>query len=90
VAPWVAWSANFTAGPGVSGPATILVTAPDAAAAGEPWFVRVRDYPGLGSALAWDRPAILTPSVVLDRRFVVTIADGRLTEAEVSELAVAQ
>ena len=87
VAPWLAWIADFTAGPGVSGPATIVISAPDALAAGEPWFVRVRDYPGLGSALAWDRPKVLAPDAVLKRRFDVAVADGRLTEAEARQLA---
>jgi predicted dehydrogenase len=86
VAPWVAWIADFTAGPGASGPATIVVSAPEAAEAEEPWFVRVHDYPGLGSALAWDRPKVLPPGAVLSRRFQVAIADGRLSEAEVAEL----
>jgi predicted dehydrogenase len=87
VAPWVAWSATFVAGPGVSGPATIVISAPDAAAAREPWFVRVHDYPGLGSALAWDRPVGLAAGSVLRRRFDVAVADGRLSEAETSDLA---
>jgi Methane oxygenase PmoA len=87
VVPWLAWSADFAAGPGISGPATIVIAAPDAAAAGEPWFVRVRDYPGVGSSLAWDHPAILPAGGVLQRRFDVAIADGRLTEAESRELA---
>jgi predicted dehydrogenase len=87
VAPWVAWIADFTAAPGVSGPATIVITASDAVAAGEPWFVRVRDYPGLGSALAWDRPKVLAPGAVLQRRFDVAIADGRLSEAEIPRVA---
>ena len=87
LAPWLAWSADFAAGPGISGPATIVIAAPDAAAAAEPWFVRVRDYPGVGSALAWDRPAILGAGSELRRRFEVVIADGRLTEAETRELA---
>jgi hypothetical protein len=87
LASWAAWSADFAAGPGISGPATIVITAPDAAAAGEPWFVRVRDYPGIGSALAWDRPAILAAGAVLSRRFDVAIADGRLSAAETQELA---
>ena len=39
---WVAWSADFAAGPTLSGPATIVIAAPGAAEAGEPWFVRVR------------------------------------------------
>jgi hypothetical protein len=87
VAPWVAWVADFEAGPGVSGPATVVITAPDAAQAGEPWFVRVRDYQGLGSALAWESPTILAPGEVLHRTFVAAIADGRLTESETGRLA---
>ena len=87
VAPWVAWSADFTAGPGQSGPATIVIAGAGAAAAGEPWFVRVREYPGLGSALAWDRPVSLQPGDVLHRRFAIAIADGRLTEAQTKALA---
>jgi predicted dehydrogenase len=87
VAPWAAWSAEFYAGPGQSGPATIVIAAAGAAEAGEPWFVRVRDYPGLGSALAWDRPVSLQPGEDLSRRFDIAIADGRLPEAQVSALA---
>jgi predicted dehydrogenase len=87
VAPWLAWSADFAAGPGLSGPATVVVAAAEAAAAGEPWFVRVRDYPGLGSALAWERPVVLQPGDMLSRRFDIAIADGRLTTAQAAALA---
>jgi predicted dehydrogenase len=87
VAPWVAWSADFAAGPGVSGAATIVIRSSDASAAGDPWFVRVSSYPGLGSALAWDRPKLLAAGQVLRRCFHVAIADGRLTEAEAEGLA---
>jgi len=87
VAPWVVWSADFEAGPGVTGPATIIIAAPDAAEAGEPWFVRVRGYPGLGSALAWDQPVLIAPGAALRRRFTVAIADGRLSGDEARALA---
>lgn len=87
VAPWIAWSADFAAGPGESGPATIVVTAPEAYAAEEPWFVRVTGYPGLGSALAWDRSLTLGAGDSLTRRFEVVMADGRLTEHEIAALA---
>lgn len=87
VAPWVAWSADFVAGPDVSGPATIVIAAPDSSTAREPWFVRVSGYPGLGSALAWDRTVMLLPGEVLKRRFHAVIADGRLTVPETTELA---
>jgi hypothetical protein len=87
ISPWVAWSANFTAGPGASGPATIVVASPDSAGAKEPWFVRVRSYPGLGSALAWDRPLRLEPGQVLRRRFEVAVAVGRLTREQARALA---
>ncbi|HET9874086.1 MAG TPA: DUF6807 family protein [Propionibacteriaceae bacterium] len=78
VAPWVAWSADFAAGPGISGPATIVIASVDALSAGEPWFVRVNGYPGLGSALAWDRQRVLEPGQLLERRFEIVVADGRL------------
>ena len=87
VTPWVAWSADFAAGPGLCGPATIVITSPEAAAAGDPWFVRVREYPGIGSALAWKRPVVLPPGGELRRLFRVGIADGRLSEEETRTLA---
>ena len=86
VAPWVAWSADFGAGPGISGPATVVVTSADAVQHGEPWFVRVSGYPGLGSALAWDRPLALSPEQPLERRFDIWVADGRLDPAAVAEI----
>jgi hypothetical protein len=89
VSPWVAWSAHFTAGPGVSGPATVVLASPSAAAAGDPWFVRVRDYPGLGSALAWQDPVVLPPGGELARRFDVAVVDGRLGPDEAAEVAAA-
>jgi hypothetical protein len=87
VSPWAAWSADFLAGPGVSGPATLVFVSPDAAAARDPWFVRVWDYPGLGSALAWDRPLVLEPGGVLHRRFDVAVAAGRLSKEQAASLA---
>ena len=87
MAPWIAWSADFAAGPGLAGPATIVIAASEAAKSAEPWFVRVRNYPGIGSALAWDSTTVLPPGSVLSRRFDVAIADGRLTEAQSQALA---
>ena len=90
VAPWLAWSADFAAGPRISGPATIVVRSADAAQQDEPWFVRVSTYPGLGSALAWERPLVLEGGGALERRFDVLVADGRmdldLVAAAVAEL----
>ena len=87
VAPWLAWSADFAAGPGLGGPATLVLVARDAEAAGEPWFVRVDSYPGLGSALAWDRHVVLPAGEVLSRRFDIAIADGRLDRERAAALA---
>ena len=87
VAPWLAWAADFAAGPGLGGPATIVLVAMDAEAAGEPWFVRVGGYPGLGSSLAWDRPVVLAGDDVLSRRFDIAIADGRLDREPAAALA---
>ena len=84
VAPWVAWSADFGAGPGISGPATVVVASSDAAGHAAPWFVRVSGYPGLGSALAWDRPLTLNPGQSFERRFDIWVADGRLDSVAVA------
>ncbi|WP_084772300.1 DUF6807 family protein [Nonomuraea candida] len=54
---------------------------------GDPWFVRVAEYPGVGQALAWDRP--LTFETTLTRRVVTIVADGRLTEPEIAALVSA-
>jgi predicted dehydrogenase len=90
VAPWLAWSADFVAGPGISGPATMVLRSVDAAQHDEPWFVRVSSYPGVGSALAWERPLVLDRGQVLERRFDVLVADGRMdldaVSAAVAEL----
>lgn len=86
VTPWVAWSADFAAGPGLSGPATVVVRSIGAGPVPDPWFVRVSGYPGLGSALAWDRPLVLGPGETLERAFDVVVADGRLDADGVAEV----
>lgn len=87
VAPWLAWSADFLAGSGTVGPATLIVASADAATAGEPWFVRAHEYPGFGSALAWDSCRTIGPGEVLPRRFDIAVADGRLAPDDVFRLA---
>lgn len=86
-APWVAWSAEFEAGPGISGPATIVLTSADAYRAEEPWFVRVASYPGVGSALAWEQPLTLGRGESWSRRYVAGIVDGRLDPDAAASLA---
>ncbi|MFB9486301.1 DUF6807 family protein [Nonomuraea dietziae] len=51
----------------------------------DPWFVRVSEYPGVGPALAWERP--LEVAHTLSRRVVTVVADGRLDRAAAAELA---
>ena len=78
VAPWLAWSATAA-----GGDFTVVAAPGDARTAADPWFVRVRGYPGFGSALAWDAP-------VLARRRAASefsVADGRLTDGEVAAYA---
>lgn len=87
VSSWIAWSADFAAGPGLGGAATVVLVARDAKAAEEPWFVRLDSYPGLGSALAWDRPVDLATGDALSRRFEIAIADGRLDRERAAVLA---
>ncbi|WP_407564165.1 PmoA family protein [Streptomyces sp. 184] len=53
----------------------------------DPWFVRTRDYPGIGSALAWSERVPLAPGASLTRRVVTAVADGRLDRAAAAALA---
>lgn len=50
----------------------------------DPWFVRVREYPGIGPALAWERPLVVADSVT--RRVATIIADGRLDRDAAAQL----
>ncbi|MBN6053263.1 PmoA family protein [Nonomuraea sp. RK-328] len=50
----------------------------------DPWFVRVAEYPGVGTALAWDTPLVFDD--VLARRVTVVVADGRLAPGDVPAL----
>lgn len=78
--PWLAWTADFD-----EGAASLVFSAP--AEAPDPWFVRQSGYPGVGSALAWDRPVELAAGEAVVRSFPVWISDGRLTPAEAAALA---
>ncbi|NVI91640.1 DUF6807 family protein [Actinomadura sp. BRA 177] len=51
----------------------------------DPWFVRVAEYPGVGPALAWEKP--LTVPDRLNRAITVVVADGRLTADQARALA---
>lgn len=68
VAPWIEWRAAF---PG--GDAVVRIEALDH---DDPWFVRVAEYPALGSALAWDEPVRVRPGSPLVRSFRATVRDA--------------
>lgn len=75
-APWLA----------LSGPSWTLIFT---GGGDDPWFVRVRDYAGVGSALAWRAPLTLAPGGELTRRFTVIVADGALPATDAATLAAA-
>lgn len=79
VSPWLAWTADFA-----EGPASLVFAAPPQSQ--DPWFVRAADYPGVGSALAWERPVELAAGQAVTRTFTVWVSDGRLTAAEAAAL----
>jgi hypothetical protein len=70
VSPWVAFRSG---GPS---PVTVVLAGRDAATRRDPWFVRVSDYPGLGSQLAAERPVRLTPGEETTRSFRALVVDG--------------
>lgn len=79
VAPWVAWTGEFD-----GGPATLVFAAP--AESADPWFVRLSEYPAVGSALAWDTAVELAEGASLTRTNTVWISDGTLAVQEIQGL----
>jgi methane monooxygenase PmoA-like len=78
------------AGTDPGGRAWTLVFVPgDQSTAADPWFVRARDYAGVGSALAWARPLVLAPGAGLARQVAVVLADGHRDAGEAAALAAA-
>ena len=86
VAGWLAFSAQFTAGPEHNGRASVVLAGGDEVTAADRWFVRVRDYPGIGSAVAWDARTPV-PADGLTRRYRAAVVDGSVSPAEAGELA---
>ena len=41
------------------------------------WFVRIAEYPGVGAALAFQRPLVIAPGETVSRRYQVLVSDGR-------------
>ena len=79
-AQWLAW-ADRTAG------FTLVFTGTNEATRADPWFVRVEDYPGVGSQLAASDPLILPPGGAATRGLRTLIADGTLTSASAQSWA---
>ena len=76
---------------GSGGGAFTLVFAPaDAATRADPWFVRVGDYPGVGSQLAGHAPVVLAPGAALTRGLRTLIADGLLGDDAAARWAAAE
>ena len=56
---------------------------------GCPWFVRLRDYPALGPALAWDRPHVVAAGGQVAHGILAAVVDGHVDPADVPALLVA-
>jgi hypothetical protein len=79
-APWLACSVDGAA------PFTVALCGRDEVTASDPWFVRVDDYPGLGSQLAAVDPVRLAPAGTVRRSFRALVADGVLDRADVQRV----
>lgn len=82
VSRWLAWSGTFD-----GEPATLVFTAPEDC--GDPWFVRVAGYPGVGQSLAWDEPVVLHAGESVHRSITVLVSDARLGTADIESLIAA-
>lgn len=67
--PWLAWADRDH---------TLVFAGTDEATRADPWFVRVGEYPGVGSQLAAREPVRLAPDAELHRGLRVLVADGPL------------
>jgi predicted dehydrogenase len=87
VSTWLAWTGRFGARPGVCGHATLVFVPADAQSARDPWFVRCADYPGVGSAIAWDRRREIPEGRSITRSFRIAIVDGLADRKRAAEIA---
>jgi hypothetical protein len=77
--PWLALTGNNTA------PWTLIFVTVGPPA--DPWFVRSRDYAGVGSALAWAQPLVVAQGARVRRRIITVVADGRLRSRQIAGIA---
>lgn len=66
---------------------TVLFVPADDTTARDPWFVRARDYLGVGSSLTWDLPLTLAPEESIARHLVTVVVDGAVSLATATALA---
>ena len=64
---------------------TVALTGTDAATRADPWFVRVGEYPGVGSQLASREPLPLPVECSVRRGFCALVADGVLDVGAVEQ-----
>jgi hypothetical protein len=70
-----------------SRPWTLVFIGATAQTRADRWFVRTRDYLGVGSALTWDEPLLLGPGEALSRQIVTVVADGALSGEQAAAYA---
>ena len=86
-APWLAWAGTFRKGEPDGGPATLVfLPRPEPEQPGDPWFVRMSGYPGVGLSLAWEQPATASHANPLHRTVTVLVADGLLSTSDIEQL----
>ena len=81
---WAAVSATFS-----GGRATVVMAGADERSRQDPWFVRTGEYVGLGSALAWRDPVVVSADEPFRRCYTVLVADGDLTASQIEALLAA-
>jgi hypothetical protein len=79
--PWMALTGNHSA------PWTLIFVTAGPQPGTDPWFVRSRDYAGVGSSLAWTRPLVVAPGAGIRRRIITVVADGRLRSRQIADIA---
>ncbi len=86
---WLAWTGRLLAGEndgGRNGEASLVLAPMGEDEPSDPWFVRQRDYPAIGTAVAWDAPVTVTSSG-FHRLYRVAVVDGRVSSSQAARLA---
>ena len=80
-------SARFEGRSEATGDATLVVVPGDTISGADPWIARLTAYPGIGSAIAWEKRVSIPANETISRGFRIGLFDGRLDRERMAAVA---